>query len=163
MILWFKHDLRTHDHPGLSKALAESRPVIAFFCFDPATLSDQATTLWGPQAVRGAVSRLHERMDELHIPMVIRTGDTVAHLLQLVEASGAEIISCESEVEYRWHKLQREVDQGAFRPQPQPFVPNLSLQQAPYICQPTVPYGTLLAGSECTPSTTWQPANETCF
>lgn len=120
MILWFKHDLRTHDHPGLSKALAESRPVIAFFCFDPATLSDQATTLWGPQAVRGAVSRLHERMDELHIPMVIRTGDTVAHLLQLVEASGAEIISCESEVEYRWHKLQREVDQGAFRPQPQP-------------------------------------------
>lgn len=113
MILWFKHDLRTHDHPGLSKALATSRPVIAFFCFDPATLSDQATTLWGPQAVRGAVSRLQERMEELRIPMVIRTGDTVSNLLQVVDASGAEIVSCESEVECRWVRLQTEVDQGA--------------------------------------------------
>lgn len=89
--------------------------MIAFFCFDPATLSDQATTLWGPQAVRGAVNSVKESLAGLGIPMVIRSGDTVSNLLQLVEASGADIVSCESEIEYRWHHVQQAVEDSALR------------------------------------------------
>lgn len=55
-------------------------------------------------------------MEELRIPMVIRTGDTVSNLLQLVEASGAQIISCEWEVEYRWQQLQTAVEEGKLPP-----------------------------------------------
>lgn len=49
VIVWFKADLRTDDHPGLQKALASGRPVIGFFSFDSEVLADQSTMLWGPQ------------------------------------------------------------------------------------------------------------------
>eukprot|EP00892_Ulva_mutabilis_P007297 jgi/Ulvmu1/493/UM001_0501.1 len=130
VILWFKHDLRTRDHPGLAKALAGKRPVIAFFCFDPATLSDQATTLWGPQAVHGAVANLKESLTDLGIPMVIRTGNTVSNLLQLVEDTAAGTVSCESEIEYRWLSVQESVENGL------PASASIKLWRAP-IWEPT--------------------------
>ena len=36
--IWFKHDLRLDDHPGLQKALTAGNDVIPVFCFDAAQL-----------------------------------------------------------------------------------------------------------------------------
>ena len=33
--LWFKHDLRIDDHPGLHYALSRQQGVVPLFCFDP--------------------------------------------------------------------------------------------------------------------------------
>ncbi len=33
-IVWFRRDLRMHDHPALRAALDENERVIPFFCFD---------------------------------------------------------------------------------------------------------------------------------
>ena len=33
--LWFKHDLRIDDHPGLHHALSRQQGVVPLFCFDP--------------------------------------------------------------------------------------------------------------------------------
>lgn len=46
VVVWYKHDLRVHDHPGLSKALASKRPVVAFFCFDDLAWSDQVRVVF---------------------------------------------------------------------------------------------------------------------
>ena len=35
LIVWFKHDLRIDDHPGLHEALISKKDIIPFFCFDP--------------------------------------------------------------------------------------------------------------------------------
>ena len=32
--VWFKHDLRTDDHPGLLSAAAAAAPLVPCFCFD---------------------------------------------------------------------------------------------------------------------------------
>jgi hypothetical protein len=32
--VWFKHDLRTDDHPGLLSAAAAAAPVAPCYCFD---------------------------------------------------------------------------------------------------------------------------------
>lgn len=36
--LWYKHDLRLDDHPGLAHARASGRPIVPCFCFDPTLL-----------------------------------------------------------------------------------------------------------------------------
>jgi hypothetical protein len=102
VIVWYKHDLRTHDHAGLSKALASGRPAFAFFCFDPKTLGDQLLHMWGPAVVHGAITDLRRSLEDLRCPLIVRTGNTVAELLAVVQETGAEIVSSHSEVEYQW-------------------------------------------------------------
>ena len=41
VVIWYKHDLRVHGHPGLREALSSNRPVVGFFCFDEDVFSDQ--------------------------------------------------------------------------------------------------------------------------
>jgi hypothetical protein len=112
VIVWFKHDLRTCDHPGLSKALTSGQPVLCFFCFDCKTLSDQLTCLWGLGVVHGAITDLRQRLKALNCPLVVRSGDTVSELLQVVEATGAETIFCQSEVEQEWLLAEQAVQRG---------------------------------------------------
>ncbi len=47
--IWFKHDLRISDHPGLLAAAAAGRPVIPFFCLDPEAYADLALQPSGPR------------------------------------------------------------------------------------------------------------------
>lgn len=50
--VWFKHDLRVEDHPGLLAAARSSRPIIPFFCLDPALHAELALTPQGPVGKR---------------------------------------------------------------------------------------------------------------
>ncbi|MCK7591253.1 DASH family cryptochrome [Subsaxibacter sp. CAU 1640] len=34
-LIWFRNDLRIHDNPVLTKAIASGNPLLAVFCFDP--------------------------------------------------------------------------------------------------------------------------------
>jgi deoxyribodipyrimidine photolyase len=104
-----------HDHPGLQHALATQRPVIGFFCFDESVLSDQCTELWGPESIRRAVACLQEQLEQLNCPLVIRKGDTAGELLDVVQRTGAAVVACESEVEYRWLHVQDAVKAGERR------------------------------------------------
>ena len=36
--VWFKHDLRLDDHPGLQKAVAADTSLVPVYCFDPSQL-----------------------------------------------------------------------------------------------------------------------------
>lgn len=113
VVVWFKHDLRSTDHPGLTRAIASRRPVIAFFCFDPAILSDQRTTLWSPRVVHGAIRSLRTRLAGLNVPLVVAQGATVPNLARLVTSSGATAVHSEAEVEYRWQDAVDSARAGA--------------------------------------------------
>ena len=52
VVVWYKHDLRVHDHPGLSKALSSNRPVVGFFCFDEDVFSDQVCRPALPECIQ---------------------------------------------------------------------------------------------------------------
>jgi hypothetical protein len=113
VIVWYKHDLRTRDHAGLSKALASGRQALAFFCFDPKTLGDQLLHLWGPTVVHGAITDLRKSLEQLGCPLIVRTGDTADELLAVVEQTGADIVSGHSEVEYQWLVVEQAVRERA--------------------------------------------------
>lgn len=56
--VWFKHDLRLDDHPGLTAALEAGDPIIPFFCFDPAMYAHLVRL---PCGVEGAHHFLYSR------------------------------------------------------------------------------------------------------
>ena len=67
VLVWFKHDLRASDHPGLLAAVrsaaASGVNVIPFFCLDPALYADLALSPNGPAGeaagpCKGASGRL---------------------------------------------------------------------------------------------------------
>lgn len=49
-LLWYKHDLRIDDHPGLHQALENGSNIIPIFCFDPAKYAGIAQT---PSGAKG--------------------------------------------------------------------------------------------------------------
>lgn len=50
-MVWFKHDLRLDDHPGLQAALELGAPLLPVYCFDP---EQYAHLLQLPGGVAGA-------------------------------------------------------------------------------------------------------------
>jgi deoxyribodipyrimidine photo-lyase len=82
-LMWFRRDLRLHDHPALSAA-ATSGEVVAVFVIDPA-LWDVAGA---PRQARLAAS-LRALDQSLGGRLVVRTGTPEVVLPQLVRATGA--------------------------------------------------------------------------
>jgi hypothetical protein len=47
--VWFKHDLRVEDNPGLLAAVGARSPIIPFFCLDPQLFAHLSLTPAGPE------------------------------------------------------------------------------------------------------------------
>ena len=45
--VWYKHDLRLDDHPGLVSAARSSSAIVPLFCFDPVLHGDLLTVQQG--------------------------------------------------------------------------------------------------------------------
>jgi deoxyribodipyrimidine photo-lyase len=89
-ILWFRNDLRLSDHAALNAALETGRTVLPVFILD-----DKAAGRWA----MGSASRwwLHHSLDALEqslrqrgASLVLRRGDSVAIIGDLVRQTGAE-------------------------------------------------------------------------
>ena len=86
-IIWFRRDLRVADNPALTAACARGGTVIPVFIWAP---DEEAP--WNP----GAASRwwLHHSLQALTrtVPLVLRTGPTLAALQQLIRETGADAV-----------------------------------------------------------------------
>ena len=73
-IVWFKRDLRTHDHRALVEAAARG-PILPLYIVEPGywALPDTSRRQW--IAIRFAVEELSARLATLGVPLVIRTGE----------------------------------------------------------------------------------------
>ena len=93
-VVWLRSDLRTHDQPALAAALKSGGGVTALYVLD-----DAAAGRWAP----GGASRwwLHHSLEaldrdlaELGVPLVLRRGATVEHLMDVATATGAGLVHC---------------------------------------------------------------------
>jgi deoxyribodipyrimidine photo-lyase len=88
-IFWFRRDLRLSDNPALAAALANHDQILPLYVHAP-----QEETPWQP----GAASRwwLHHALSDLfaqlHGGLLIRHGDSLATLLELVRDTAAEAV-----------------------------------------------------------------------
>ena len=90
IIVWFRADLRLEDQPALHAAAKTKRPLIALFVLDeegPRSLG--AASRWW---LHHSLDRLSRELDDLGIGLVLRRGDAVDVLAELVETTGADAI-----------------------------------------------------------------------
>ena len=78
-LVWFRSDLRTGDHPGLTAAVASGQPVLGLFLwperwFATGPLGIRRTGPWRARALRDAVTELREALHDLRIPLISRIG-----------------------------------------------------------------------------------------
>jgi deoxyribodipyrimidine photo-lyase len=90
IVIWFRRDLRLHDHPALTAALAAGRPVAPLFVFDEALLRGRWPAPNRVWFMRESVRALGDRLRERGGGLAIRVGQpevVVAEFAAEVRAS----------------------------------------------------------------------------
>ena len=86
VILWFRRDLRTVDHAALTAAVHSGRPVVPIFVFDALTDAIGAA----PKFRLGlSVAALTKDLAKLGLRLILRRGEALAALRELVAQTGA--------------------------------------------------------------------------
>ncbi|KIL42849.1 DASH family cryptochrome [Jeotgalibacillus alimentarius] len=78
--VWFRNDLRTIDHQPLRRAVASGLPVVGVYVLDPEEMRETAYEFKKMEKFRAAFIResledLRRELNQLHIPLMVRTGD----------------------------------------------------------------------------------------
>jgi deoxyribodipyrimidine photo-lyase len=98
VIWWLRRDLRLADNQALSAALAAARNVVPVFVLDPSLLSSLYS---GPKRVAFLLAGLRALDDDLRQRggrLIIRQGDPVRALSEVMAGSGASAIFAEEDV-----------------------------------------------------------------
>ena len=99
VVVWFRvGDLRTHDHPGLTRAFELGAPVVCVFVFDETELRDFAPAT--ARATHEAVCDLREALRALGLRLVVRTGDAADIVPNIVQETRACLVSVQMELEW---------------------------------------------------------------
>jgi deoxyribodipyrimidine photo-lyase len=86
VILWFRRDLRLADHPALTAACADGRPVIPLFIRDPETDALGAAPKW---RLGEAVASLQTRLEARGSRLILRHGKALDCLRAVIADTGA--------------------------------------------------------------------------
>ncbi len=99
-ILWFKRDLRAHDHPALT--LAATGPVIPLYIAEPAlwALPDASARQW--DFIAESLAELRDTLGRLGAPLVIRLGEATEVLAQIARSHGATRLISHEETGNLW-------------------------------------------------------------
>ena len=91
-IVWFKRDLRVHDHAPLAAACASGEPVLALYVFEPELWSGPDGTARQLTFLKESLTELGEALRERGAELVIRIGDAETVFAQLHRDHGIAAI-----------------------------------------------------------------------
>ena len=91
-LVWFRRDIRVHDHPSLQRALHEADRVVPVFVLDPALLGGRFRS--GPRTafLLGCLRALRDELRARGGQLVVRHGDPGRELRALARETGADAI-----------------------------------------------------------------------
>src|SRR5687768_11517456 len=97
-IVWFRRDLRVHDHPALTAAARRADRVVPVFVLDDALLHGRFES--GPRArfLLGCLRELRAALRERGADLVVRRGRPERELAALAEETGAATLHFASDV-----------------------------------------------------------------
>jgi deoxyribodipyrimidine photo-lyase len=100
-LVWFKRDLRLHDHAALTAAAAHG-PLLPLYVIEPELLAqpDSSTAHW--RFVRPALLELRENLARLGAPLLVRSGDILAVLQALQQQCRFRAIWAHEETGTPW-------------------------------------------------------------
>lgn len=92
LIVWFRQDLRLHDNPALQAALADTERIIPIYIHDdnPAWSPGAASRWW----LHHSLTALADKLKQLGSRLILRHGDSVRVLQQIIDETGAGAVYC---------------------------------------------------------------------
>ncbi|XVF50670.1 hypothetical protein PTKIN_Ptkin04bG0120700 [Pterospermum kingtungense] len=102
-ILWFKHDLRLHDHPALTTAAHTHRSLLPLYVFDHRILFRYSDEML--QLLLFALEDLRNSFKEQSSNLMIRFGNAENVISHLVKEVKATEVFIEEEVEYELRQM----------------------------------------------------------
>ncbi len=101
-LVWFRNDLRVHDHEPLARA-AESGEILPVFCFDPRQFANTSFGFPKTGSHRGkflieSISNLRKRLQSLGAELIIRIGRPEEVIPELVKAHNIGQVFAHKEV-----------------------------------------------------------------
>lgn len=109
-VVWFKRDLRTHDHAPLLEAVQHPEPVLPLFIVEPEywKLADTSKRQW--QFIADSLSRLRQELKQLGGDLLIIRGEALDVFRQLHRTLGITRIHAHQETGGDWtHQRDRRV------------------------------------------------------
>lgn len=91
-IVWFKRDLRVHDHAPLAAACASGEPLLALYIFEPELWSGPDGTARQLTFLRESLTELKDTLEERGGQLVIRIGEASEIFAQLHRDLGVAAI-----------------------------------------------------------------------
>jgi deoxyribodipyrimidine photo-lyase len=103
LLIWFRNDLRLHDHQPLVEAIATGQPIIGLYCFDPRQFGQTGfgfpkTGAYRARFLLDSVADLRQSFRALGRDLVVRTGHPETVIPQLVQDWGIEAVYWHREV-----------------------------------------------------------------
>ncbi len=92
IIVWFRLDLRTHDHPALHTAIQESDEIIPVYIFDEDEISGPTSSSNRNRFLLESLTDLKESLKKAGGDLVIRHGDAKKALVELADETGAKSV-----------------------------------------------------------------------
>ena len=91
-IVWFRRDLRVHDHPALAHALAGFERVLPVFVVDPGVLDGRWPSANRRWFLAGALTSLRSELAARGAPLVIIRGNPAEAVPRLAHELGAQAV-----------------------------------------------------------------------
>jgi deoxyribodipyrimidine photo-lyase len=88
-VVWFRRDLRLHDHPSLAAAAADDRVVVPLFVVDPRLVLGRFASPNRTWFLLETVRELASHLAGLGAPLVVRFGDPVTIVPAVAAEAGA--------------------------------------------------------------------------
>jgi len=98
VVVWFRRDLRVHDHPALVAAQADAERVIPLFVLDDALLHGRYASPARARFMLGCLKALDAALRERGSGLVVRHGTPEREVVALAREVGAEAVSWTSDV-----------------------------------------------------------------
>jgi deoxyribodipyrimidine photo-lyase len=103
VLVWFRHDLRLHDHQPLWDAVQAGRQVIPCYCFDPRQFGTTAfgfpkTGAFRAQFLLESVADLRQSLQALGSDLLVRVGQPESIIPALAKALAIETVVWHQEV-----------------------------------------------------------------
>ncbi|MCT4611304.1 MAG: deoxyribodipyrimidine photo-lyase [Pelagimonas sp.] len=101
-IVWFKRDLRVHDHLPLFQAVQSGAPVIPLYIVEPELWQQPFASSRHWQFIHDCLSDLNASLNRLGQPLIIRIGNACNVLVALADQTGAQTIWAHEETADLW-------------------------------------------------------------